>query len=139
MSERRGAGRVFVLLELGVVQPEGLGPGAAAAGGVAHLLLAAPAGVASRVARLPAAVAAVGVLRVRRRPVNHRPRRRRRWRRGEAAAVPQHSLPGLVQAGSAFCLRGTHRKKQRDSKKPLSTDTIRRFSIFVLSFCCFEV
>lgn len=60
--------------ELGFVQPEGLGPGAATAGGVAHLVMAGLPGVASRVARLLAAVAAVGVLRERRRPINDLPR-----------------------------------------------------------------
>lgn len=78
MTERQGARSFFVLhleglFELGFVQPEGLGPGAAAAVGVAHLLLAALAGVATRVARLPAAVAAVGVLGVRRRTIDSLP------------------------------------------------------------------
>lgn len=79
VTEQWWARRLFAfhlegLFELAFVQAEGLRPGAAAAGGVAHLLLAGLAGVASRVARLPAAVAAVGVLRVRRRPVNDLPR-----------------------------------------------------------------
>lgn len=118
VTEQWGARRVFVfhlegLFELGFVQPEGLRPGAAAAGGVAHLLLAGLAGVTSWVARLLAAVAAVGVLRVWRRPVNDLPRWRRQGRRGQAAAVAQDSFPGLVEAGSAFNLRG-RRGKERE-------------------------
>lgn len=115
VTEEGGARRVFVfhseaLFELGFVQPEGLRPGAVAAGGVAHLLVAVFAGVVSRVARLPAAVAAVGALRVGRRPVNDLPRRRGQRRRGQALVVPQDGFPGLVQAGSAFNLRACRMK-----------------------------
>lgn len=91
---------VQTLLQHGVFRPHRLGPGAGAGGRVAHLLR----GVVSRVARLLAALAALGTLRVER-AEDDLPGGRSQGSGSQTLLIPQNCFPCFVQTGPALHLQ----------------------------------